>query len=82
MLTKEQRTRILSNRLDDQLVRMTLSGFLHQELRHRHGLVIPPERIEAVLAAYVGGLERFLELAMRASETGYTPRDWESNTKH
>jgi hypothetical protein len=76
MITEDDKQRIRTHDLNDNIVRTMLSGYLHQELRNIHGIYLTPNALHRALDAYVRNVERALDEAVAMQRMGFRPRNW------
>ena len=75
-ISPEQLRRIKTNDLNDELVRISLAGWLHQELRNIHGVEIDTQELFGAISEYVEAIPSKIALAADLVESGMRPRGW------
>jgi hypothetical protein len=74
-ITPEQIRRIKTNDLNDDLVRISLAGWLHQELKRFHAIDVPHQELFGAITKYV---ECVPDIGMAAEmiDAGVRVRNW------
>lgn len=75
-ISPEHIRRIKTNDLNDELVRIGLAGWLHQELARYHAIDVPAQELYASITQYVETVPTGLATAADLVESGLRPKDW------
>jgi hypothetical protein len=73
--TERDKERVRTHNLGDPIVQTMLSGFLHQELRNNHDVIVPPDQLRSALMSYVDAIDVLLDIAVRFQAAGIKPHD-------
>lgn len=82
-ITPEDLRIIRSNNLDEELVQITLAGYLSQELRNIHGIKsVSAEQLLVAISTYSVCIKtQLLGTAVEMHEAGVRPKGWKGTTE-
>lgn len=75
-ISPEELRRIKTNDLNDELVRISLAGWLHQELRNLHGIDVNTQELFGAITEYIKAIPRGIATAADLIDSGMRPRGW------